>query len=236
MGEKSYANAWLALLPQVHLPNLAAQAVARECAKYADWATGENVRPTRKRLAWNLNTSQDTVKVAIGVCIAHGILKVVAQGGVRGPRQMAAVYCLSIPDHLASPENLATFPDANRVVIVHPKTVSGPKYPANQPDKEAPAGSGLPAGNAPHWALSGEPTPPAGGNGLPSQWATDSPLPSINPPGHPAQATPTAPSRGPAAYAAPSDEETSRQTGSPTEANGLMAACEVHPGLQVSRP
>lgn len=182
MGEKSYANAWLALLPQAHVPSVAAQAVARECAKFADWRTGQNVRPGRKRLAWNLNTSQDTVKVAMGVCVAHGVLKVVTKGGVKGPRTQAAVYCLSVPEHLATPENLATFPDAGDVVIVRPKVVSQPKYPANNPDDELPAGSGFPTDSPPPRSPSGERAPRAAGSGFADQWGTGYPPPSIDPP------------------------------------------------------
>lgn len=197
----SYANAWLALLPQVHLPSMAAQAVARECARYANWNTGQDVRPTRKRLAWNLNTSQDTVKAAVGLCVAHGVLKVVSKGGMYGPQKRAAVYCLSVPEHLATPENLATFPDASAVVIVRPRSVSNAKYPgnnpANDPDDETPAGSGLPTENPPATGPSGERAPRPVGSGLPPQWVAGAPPTSIDPPVDPPGIPPTAPEGSP---------------------------------------
>lgn len=178
----SYANAWLGLLPQAHLPSIAAQAVARECAKYATWANGQDVRPGRKLLAWNLNTSQDTVKVAMGVCVAHGVLKPVTKGGMRGPVNVAAVYCLSVPEHLATPENLATFPDASAVVIVRPKVVSQPKYPANSPHELSPAGTGLPTEIPSLPRPSGEGVTRPVGSGLPTQRVAGPPPPFIDPP------------------------------------------------------
>lgn len=192
----SYANAWLALLPKAHLPTIAAQAVARECAKYANWTTGQNVFPGRKLLAWNLNTSQDTVKVAMGVCVAHGVLKPVTKGGMRGPVNVAAVYCLSVPEHLATAENLATFPDASAVVIVRPKVVSEPKYPANNPHELPPVGNGLPTENPSIRNPSGEPVTRPVGRGVPAQRVAGSPPPSMDPPGNPL-IPPTAPEGSP---------------------------------------
>lgn len=208
----SYANAWLALLPQVHLPTMAAQAVARECARFADWGTGENVRPGRKRLAWNLNTSQDSVKVAISVLVAHGVLDQVEHGGRSGPRKVAAVYRLSVPEHLATPENLATFPDPALVCVVPASRVvrGDPKYPDN-----APAGNGLPAENPQGSEPSGEPAPPPAGNGLPAQRVTGSPPPSIDPPDT-LQENP----RADAQAAADADGRTQEQV----NADGLRAA------------
>lgn len=142
----SYANAWLALLPQVFLPTMAAQAVARECARYADWQTGANVRPGQALLAENLNCSTDTVKRATAVLVDHGLLRQESLGGMVHGRPRASVYQLTVRAHLATEEALARFPDPSAVQVVKAAKRGRAKHlqEAGVDPEETPGGRGCP--------------------------------------------------------------------------------------------
>lgn len=183
----SYANAWLALLPQAFLPTMAAQAVARECARYADWKTGANVRPGRALLAENLNCSETTVKTGLGDLVAHGLLRLETKGGLAGTRAWASVYQLTVPAHLATEDNLARFPDPATVPVVQAR-VRGRAKPRTKPRTEADRSEKAPVGRIPptenptDCAPSGSYTAQSVGRIPPAQWVVYDPPPSIDPP------------------------------------------------------
>lgn len=198
----SYANAWLALLPQALLPTMAVQAVARECARYADWKTGANVRPGRALLAKNLNCSTDTVKRALGTLVDYGLLRQETKGRRVGTRGQASVYQLTVPEHLATDVNLARFPDPAAVQVVTAKTRGKAKHQTSEePEVDSPTVHGCPAENPTEWLPNrgeesegrpaGNPTewlPDRGRPSFPtvhgctSQRGTGAPPPSIDPP------------------------------------------------------
>lgn len=187
----SYANAWLALLPKAFLPTMAAQAVARECARYADWKTGANVRPGRALLAENLNCSETTVKTGLGDLVAHGLLRLEAKGGLAGTRAWASVYQLTVPAHLATEDNLARFPDPAAVPVVQAKVRGRAKKPRTKPETEEDRAEKVPVGRIPptenptDCAPSGSYTARSVGGIPPAQWAAYDPPPSIDPPSDP---------------------------------------------------
>lgn len=183
----SYVNAWLALLPQAFLPTQAAGNVARECARFADWKTGANVRPGRALLAENLNCSETTVKTGLGDLVAHGLLRLETKGGLAGTRAWASVYQLTVPAHLATEDNLARFPDPTAVQVVQAR-VKGRAKPRAKPKTEAdrseetPVGGIPPTENPTDCAPSGSHTARSVGGIPPGQWVVYRPPPSIDPP------------------------------------------------------
>lgn len=179
-----YANAWLALLPQVFLPTMAAQAVARECARYADWQTGANVRPGQALLAENLNCSTDTVKRATAVLVDHELLRQESLGGMVHGRPRASVYQLTVPAHLATEEALARFPDPSAVQVVKAAKRGRAKHlqEAGVDPEETPGGRGCPPGNPTDRAPRVAWVHPSGGRGCTPEGGAGAPSPSIDPP------------------------------------------------------
>lgn len=183
----TYANAWLALLPQAFLPTMTAQAVAREYARYADWKTGANVRPGRALLARNLNTSEVTIKRATAVLVDHGLLRRESLGGMAGGRPWASVYQLTVPAHLATEEALARFPDPAAVHVVEAVKRGRAKYPqeVGEAPEETPGGQIRPPENPTVWNARGSRVTPSEGHMRPAQGVAGDPPPSIDPPSDP---------------------------------------------------
>lgn len=162
--EESGVRHWTGLLARIRfgtqvvngrrISSAAIKSVANRLAAYADYRTGERVRPGLARIAVDLEIDHKTAKAAVAVLRRVGLLRLVAAGGRSGN---ADLYQLVIPADLLDRDDIEFLTVAAYDLEIerartksrnHAPRKTGPtgarQQPVDNPESQAPGGPAQP--------------------------------------------------------------------------------------------